>query len=695
MNLGDAFRVRSADSIMPKSIRRGTVGSSIARMLVRLAQSGLWAVWTVVTAVALSAEESPLIVGIEELHRLDLLPTFEAPVRVASISTHDRTGGNDDGFSGKNSFVRKEGDDLVLADLQGPGCLYRFHTPTPTDALIEFYFDGEAVPRIRLPLRQMFTGKHEPFVEPICGHGAGGFYSYVPLTYTKSLKILLRAKTFQFYQLNYATYPDDAPIETFTPAHSAAYLAHRAKAAALLSRRGQDLFEFNLPPGTAVTRHRVEASLQPGQTATVFKTDQPGRIAALRLGPAEAFAGKDRDLLIRITWDGDHKPAVLCPAGDFFGYAWGKPATGSCLLGTANNLNYCFLPMPFDRSATIELISARPAGPPVSVTGEVVTAGLPRRPQEGRFYAVWRRENPTTLGKPFTFVDTQGRGHIVGLILQAQGNSTGTTGFFEGDDQTTIDGELAIVGIGSEDHFNGGWYDVVDRWDGALSLPLSGCLGYQKHLGRTGGYRFMIGDAYRFQKSVLQTIEHAPTGNTLITDYCGMTYLYCEPRPTVEWVMPDATTRRVTDFKSITFAAGWNLPVRGFCYEGGTLTKRGAKVDGHDLRFLSLRAEGQDFFGPPFISITCDLPETTRYTVFIEAVKGPEQGRIQLYQTETPIGEPVDLYAEKPTRSPPVKLGVISAAEGPNHVMFKIVGKNEASKALGFDLINIICEREP
>jgi hypothetical protein len=662
--------------------------------LLKLLQPRLLAVLTIIIAAGtVFAEDRPWVVGIEELHRLDLLPALKRSVKVASISTYDRTGGNDDGFSGKYSFVRKEGDNLVLADLQGPGCIYRFHTPTPTNDIIEFYFDGESQPRIKLPLREMFTGDHEPFVAPICWHGAGGFYSYLPLPYKKSCKILLRAKSFQFYQLNYATYPPDAPIRTFDPKLSPEDLEHRAKAQALLSRRGQDLYEFNLPAGTTPQRHRVEATLSPGQTAVLFEARQPGRIAGLRLGPADALAGKDRGILLRITWDGDSQPAVLCPAGDFFGYAWGKPATGSCLLGTVNNANHCFLPMPFDRSAKIELISARQDGPPVTVSGEVVTADLPRRPDEGKFYAVWRRENPTTKGKPFTFVETAGRGHIVGLILQAQGSETGSTAFFEGDDQTTIDGELTIPGTGSEDSFNGGWYDVTDRWDAALSLPLSGCLGYQKHLGRTGGYRFMIGDAYSFKKSILQTIEHAPEGNRLVTDYCGTTYLYCDPRPTVDFAMPDAAARRVVDFKRIVFAAWWNLPIRAFCYSGGTITKRGVRLDGKEVRFLSLRAEGRDWFGPPFIEITVDLPAAAKYAVYIEPVKGPEQGRVQLFQSETPLGEPVDLYAEKPTKSAPIRMGVISAVEGANHLMFKIVGKNDASKALGFDLVNIICEQ--
>jgi len=78
----------------------------------------------------------------------------------------------------------------------------------------------------------------------------------------------------------------------------------------------------------------------------------------------------------------------------------------------------------------------------------------------------------------------------VGSILQAQGIEPGNTFFFEGDEQVTIDGELSIHGTGSEDSFNGGWYDVPGRWDGRFSLPLSGCLDYKKPLGRTGGYRF-------------------------------------------------------------------------------------------------------------------------------------------------------------------------------------------------------------
>src|SRR5829696_1961994 len=95
--------------------------------------------------------------GIEEVYRLDALAAYKRSVAVGSVSSYDRTGGNDDGFSGKHSFVRREPGGLVIADLKGPGVVYRIWTPTPTDDTVEFYFDGETTPRISLPFRDLFS----------------------------------------------------------------------------------------------------------------------------------------------------------------------------------------------------------------------------------------------------------------------------------------------------------------------------------------------------------------------------------------------------------------------------------------------------------------------------------------------------------------------------------------------------------
>jgi len=62
---------------------------------------------------------------------------------------------------------------------------------------------------------------------------------------------------------------------------------------------------------------------------------------------------------------------------------------------------------------------------------EVLHTSAPPAKNEGKFYALWRRENPTPDGQPYTFIDVSGRGHLVGLVLQAQGLESGKTLFFE------------------------------------------------------------------------------------------------------------------------------------------------------------------------------------------------------------------------------------------------------------------------
>jgi len=637
------------------------------------------------------AAQKQIIPGMEELVRLDWLPAFKSAVKVGSVSSYDRSGGNDDGFSGKYSFVSKEPEGLVLADLKGPGVIYRIWTPTPSDEVLEFLFDGETTPRITLKFRDLFLGGHASFPRPLVGFGAGGFYSYVPIPFAQSCKVRMRARLVQFYQINYAIYSSDTPIQTFHANPSADDLEQRNRACQLFASSGNDISAQVTPPGAKASLAQAAVRIQPGQTQTVFESKKPGRLLGLRLAPAEALAGKARSLLLRISFDGA-APAVNCPAGDFFGYAWGQPAMRSLLAGVHDGLAYCYFPMPFDRSARIEIVSE--GSTPVDLRVEVWHAPVPRSAREGKFYALWRRENPTTSGVPFTFIATSGRGHLVGTVLQAQGFESGKTLFFEGDDQTTIDGELAIHGTGSEDYFNGGWYDVPDRWEKRMSFPLSGCLGYAKHLGRTGGYRMMIGDKYAYSQSIRHVMEHAGEKNSIPTDYCSVTYLYSERPPPAGITVPPLKDRAVNDLSEVIFPAWWQIPINAWSFSNATLARKREKLGNEEVRYLSLSVTGNDWFGPHFLSVTCDVPAAGVYEVQIETLKGPSQARVQLFQNENPSGDPVDLYAEQPAKSGRLSLGKLELAEGKNPVMLKLVGKNDKSSGLGLDLIQVICIRK-
>ena len=636
----------------------------------------------------------PRIIGIEELARLDLLPRLKPSVKVGLVSSYDRSGGNDDGFSGKYSFIRKEAGGLVIADLEGPGVITRIHTPTPTDDIIEFYFDGETAPRISLKLTALYDGTHAPFLAPLVVSGVGGHTSYVPLTYRKSCKVLVKADTFQFYDINYAAFPPDFDLPTCENPPSAEFLRHLESAAKLFARTGSDITDSLLPPGAVLSRKSVQAALEPGGTATLFKTSAPGRILGLELGPSSLFAGGARDILIRMYWDGAPEPAVDCPVGDLFGYSFGDPAVRSLLLGTTDDgRNYIYFPMPFERSARIELVSERREGPSIAVEAEVVTASLGKAPDEGRFYARWRRENPCTEGQPYTYMRTTGRGHVVGVILQAQGLETGSTGFFEGDDRAVIDGELAVPGTGSEDSFNGGWYDVPGRWEKRTSLPLSGCLDYKKPLARTGGYRFFLTDSYVYSKSIDYTIEHGPEGNAVPTDYASVVFFYSLDPPPGGPPLPPAAERRVTGLDRIVFVPGWNVPIYTTSLQNAVWTKLSATVGKGRVRYFSMKTTGEDVFGPHHVSFICDLPEAGSYKVSVKAVLGPDQGILRLFERDKPAGEAVNLYAAERAASDALSLGIFEMRKGDNVIYLHLAGADPRSKGLGFDLAEIIFER--
>ncbi|MGA3199576.1 MAG: glycoside hydrolase family 172 protein [Halobacteriota archaeon] len=624
--------------------------------------------------------------SIEDLYRIDHLPRLRTFVKVGSFSSYDRTGGNDDGFSGKYSFIRKEGDALVIAELQGPGVITRIWTATPNDSPLEFFFDNEKVPRLVLPFRDIFRGNHMPFLAPLAGSGGGGFYSYVPLPFQRSCKIRLRGPKMQFFQINYGLYEPGERVATFDPADGAL-----RDEIAKVQRVWSSAAGYTAPQGSQI--HRQEQILVAGKSATLFESAQGGRVVAIRLTPASAFAGPDRRLVLRATWDGDSKPAILAPVGDFFGYSFGNPSARSLLVGTEGDTAYAYFPMPFDRSARIEIVSERESGPPVHFASEVISTSEARTEDECRFYARWSRENPVALGQPFTFVDVEGKGHLVGVALQAQGVEPGQTYFFEGNDEATIDGELSIHGTGSEDFFNGGWYDIPGRWNGRLSLPLSGALDYQKAMGRTGGYRLMLADAYAFRKSLKLTIEHGPEGNRVPADYTAMSFFYLQRPPLSSPGLANASSRAVTDPECLVFVPGWNEPIYAFSFENMSLRKQEMKMEGGDVRVLSIEAQGEEKFGPHYIAFTVQIPKAGDYSVSVEALRGPLQGTVQLMFNNELIGNAASFAASSVTRADAVELGNVPLETGENQLFFRLGSEEGKSGSFHVDLIRIVCRR--
>jgi hypothetical protein len=448
---------------------------------------------------------------------------------IEQLSSYDRTGGNDDGFSGKYSSIRKDAEGLVIADLKGPGVVNRIWTPTPDADTIKFYFDGEKTPRISIPFIDLFTGKSYPFVSPLCGNQIGGYYCYLPIPYEKSLKIVYTGKTLRFHQTQFRSLTEKEKMKSFSIGMLSGYKDMFEKIEALWSKQISPLESY----GNKLKTKKINLTLKPGVEENIFEIKTGGRIVGIEFGAGSDLLQAYRKVMLTANWDDETKNAIQLPLHDYFGFAYGKPAMQSLLLGSNKTKLYSYLPMPFDNSAEIKLkYDKTKASDPdeLMISGTIYyTEDKRDAKNEGKLYVQSRREYNIPQGVPYLISDVKGKGHYVGTILIAQGLEEGHTSFFEGDDCTTIDGKMRMHGTGSEDYFNGGWYAVPDKWDRGISLPIHGSLEYNLMTARTGGYRFYLSDKMNFNESFNLTIEHQPEAkNNVKADYTSVALFYAE-----------------------------------------------------------------------------------------------------------------------------------------------------------------------
>jgi Protein of unknown function (DUF2961) len=241
--------------------------------------------------------------------------------------------------------------------------------------------------------------------------------------------------------------------------------------------------------------------------------------------------------------------------------------------------------------------------------------------REGKLYSTWRREIDPPLGKPYLLLEARGRGHHVGTVLIAQGLTPGITGFFEGDDVATIDGEMRLHGTGSEDAFNGGWYAMADRWDRGVNLPLHGALDYNLPMSRTGGYRFNLADKSSFERSFLLTIEHGPENNDTRVDYTSVAFYYGDTAPPV--ALEPSASLRVNPEPTTHIYYAQLLKLTGM---------HGTSVEILDNVIVRAKEEG-------FLRITLDEVPHGRYRVFLSYYEHPAGAHFSVWQRQRLIGD--------------------------------------------------------
>ena len=223
-----------------------------------------------------------------------------------------------------------------------------------------------------------------------------------------------------------------------------------------------------------------------------------------------------RGFRIQMFWDGEEKPAVDAPLGDFFCQSHGIMSAFENIYFSspeARSFN-CFIPMPFKKGAKIQLINE--SDEPNFLFYEInTTQGDKHDDDILYFHTSWRRENPTTMRRDFTILpEIKGKGRFLGCHLGViQNPATNHIWWGEGEYKVYLDGDTSyptLCGTGTEDLVGSGYgqgkYDHL--YQGNHYLSEEGAIegikpgGVVVFADRQGYYRFHVPDPLYFYHDI-------------------------------------------------------------------------------------------------------------------------------------------------------------------------------------------------
>lgn len=507
----------------------------------------------VVLTPVIAVEKGP--VGIDALDRVDLMPYLWPGREARHVSSHDPTGANAD----RGHYLSTS---TLLFDAKGPGCIYRIWTTnqlsssnyTPTaHGNIRILIDDSTTPALDIPMATFFSGNYSIFQTPLAGNAgvsSGGFYSYVPIPYRKSCKIIWVVDPTSvpglYFNIDYMAYDSPDGITSFTgqEENASAYMTK-------LNRVKSKWLNFGTDPKQAVVSRTITGSttVPAGGSVVLGDITGPGSISAIKIrknSTANLTDDEWKKLYIRINFDDQSTLDVQAPFSRFFGgdihrpyptdYKDGYETIDGSIKGLmfgsngSTGWNYNFFPMPFASRAVVELCSPSSS---FSCSYEISVSDMPDAPrllssgQIGYFNST-KNLNPvsSTLGQDYNVMNVRGRGVVVGLVYTPYSNGSGNS-YLEGDERIHIDDSLtpAIYGTGTEDIFNGGWYFKQGRF----SLPTHGYTASASSPGGRSMYRLFIGDSIPYSSSLKLGIECGATNDISGAKMYSTVYYYSSP----------------------------------------------------------------------------------------------------------------------------------------------------------------------
>lgn len=243
--------------------------------------------------------------------------------------------------------------------------------------------------------------------------------------------------------------------------------------------------------------------LQAGESKTLLDVKGPGVIQRMWFTVRDRDPKTLRSMRLRMYWDGDPKPAVDVPFGDFFVANLGKTTTfESALFSSPEGRSYnCYIAMPFRKSARVVLTNEGSTRQSM-LYFDIDFIQLAALPADALyFHAYWTRQPANPLKKDFEVLpEVKGRGRFLGMSVGVNADKRyGTTWWGEGEVKMYLDGDSkfpTINGTGTEDYIGTGW------GLGAYANRYQGCPLASDSLKQYLFYRWHIPDAVYFSQSM-------------------------------------------------------------------------------------------------------------------------------------------------------------------------------------------------
>ncbi len=449
------------------------------------------------------------------------------------------------------------------------------------------------------------------------------------------------------------------------------------------------------------------SNVAPGRRKILLDAKGPGVITHIWmtfLGPephpwAKNGSANHQEMLLRMYWDGNPRPAVEAPVGDFFANSFGRRSeivSLPVIVEDADSYN-CFWHMPFRKSARIEVVNE--SEKPISLLyyniDWIKKDRIPKNTPY--FYAQYRQEYPLQKGKDYVLLETRGKGHYVGTVLSVRTRSP--SWFGEGDEKIYIDGEdrASIWGTGTEDYFLSAWglKTTSTPYFGVPYFDQWGIVG-----GHTSAYRWHVNDPLVFNKGIKVTFEHwgwmspdenpqykSHSWNEREDDFSSVAFWYQAGEPTFTARAPHARERTLPNLDRIIGARDYAAdPYHG---PGEAVAQN-----------LDLYPSGHLFYKPQqqenaWVEIPFEVEKKEPKRLLLVMTHSYDYGQYQASLNGVKLGGVIDLYGRE-TSTREHHLLDFWPDPGKYTLRLECVGKNASSSGyyLGIESVRLR-ERRP